>query len=153
MKKKNIKSFLLLLLVLVVVNIIAVFSDKRIDFTEDRRYTISDSTIEMLDDVNDVLNIKIYLTGSLPASFQKLKNETYQLLRGFRRFNANIEIIEIDPNHGSTEDKNSFRKSMRIPKRFNSPSIIRRSSKLLSNPTISTPSKSDRSASVRRARR
>ena len=75
-KKKIIYIFLSLILIL---GIFGVFK-LRLDLTKEKRYTLSDSTIKVLNSVKKPMQIDVYLDGDFPASFKQLQNETKFLL-------------------------------------------------------------------------
>lgn len=67
----------------------------RIDFTSDKRYTLSDYTINLLKGTkNEIpLNINVYLSGDLNYGFQRLQDATVNLLNDYNRYvNSNLEI-------------------------------------------------------------
>lgn len=69
----------------------------RIDLTQERRYTLSDSTMRILDSVQDPIVIEVYLDGEFPASFKQLQKETRFILEEFRRTNPKINFNFTDP--------------------------------------------------------
>jgi len=86
-------------LLLISLNVIANFLFRRIDLTEEKRYSISPTTIEQLKKLNDVIYIKVYLEGDLPPGFKRLRNSIKELLDEFRVYaKDNIEYEFIDPS-------------------------------------------------------
>ncbi len=69
----------------------------RVDLTKEKRYTLSDATVKVLQQVKQPLQVDVYLDGEFPASFKQLQNETKFLLEEFRRINPNIDFQFIDP--------------------------------------------------------
>lgn len=69
----------------------------RIDLTQEKRYTLSQSTVKILESVKKPLKIDVYLEGDFPASFRQLQNETRFMLEEFRKINPNIDYRFIDP--------------------------------------------------------
>jgi len=94
MIKKNITGIIILLVFLL--GILGIFKF-RIDLTQEKRYTLSDNTIKVLESVKKPLNIDVYLEGDFPASFRQLQNETKFMLEEFRRINPKIDFKFIDP--------------------------------------------------------
>lgn len=92
-KKKIIYIFLALILIL---GIFGVFKF-RWDLTKEKRYTLSDSTIKVLESVKNPMQIDVYLDGDFPASFKQLQNETKFLLEEFQKVNPKIDFKFIDP--------------------------------------------------------
>lgn len=64
---------------------------KRFDLTAEKRYTLSESTIKVLENVKKPMKIEVYLDGDFPASFKQLQNETQFMLDEFRKINPNID--------------------------------------------------------------
>jgi len=109
--RKNIRntSFMHLaigLALIVVINLIGSFVFYRIDLTADKRYTLSPTTRKMLKDLDGVVTFKVYLEGDFPAGFQRLRNETREMLNQFRAYSKNIQFQFIDPSAG--KDKNEL---------------------------------------------
>ncbi len=108
-KKNSIIQLMAGIIIIVAVNIISSFLFTRIDLTAENRYSLSDATIKMLDDVDDIVFFKVYLEGDFPAGFKKLKRETREMLDEFRAYNKNIQYEFIDPaDVGSQEERNRF---------------------------------------------
>ena len=69
----------------------------RFDLTNDNRYTLSKTSLEIIDKVNEPLYIDVYLEGDFPGEFKKLQTETQQLLHEFKAKNSNIIFQFINP--------------------------------------------------------
>ncbi|MGV8914968.1 MAG: gliding motility-associated ABC transporter substrate-binding protein GldG [Kaistella sp.] len=93
MNKKNI---IYLVLALLVVGVFGLFS-ARFDLTQEKRYTLNESTVKVLKSVERPLTIDVYLEGDFPASFRQLQNETRFMLEEFRKINPKIDFKFIDP--------------------------------------------------------
>ncbi len=94
MNKKYI-SYIIIGAVLIL-GIFGVFS-KRFDLTQEKRYTLSESTVKILESVKKPLTVDVYLEGDFPASFRQLQNETKFMLEEFRKINPKIDYKFIDP--------------------------------------------------------
>lgn len=94
MNKKNI--FYIILTLLLIMGTFGVFS-KRFDLTQEKRYTLSEATIKVLESVKKPLTVTVYLDGDFPASFRQLQNETKFILEEFRKVNPQIDFKFIDP--------------------------------------------------------
>ncbi|HEX7869581.1 MAG TPA: gliding motility-associated ABC transporter substrate-binding protein GldG [Chryseobacterium sp.] len=98
MKKINLKSpFAILLIGTFVIALVLAFSGIRLDLTKEKRYTLSDSTIKVLESVKKPLTVDVYLEGDFPASFKQLQSETKFMLEEFRKINPKIDFKFIDP--------------------------------------------------------
>lgn len=98
MKKIPFKSPLgiLLFIILPLVIILAV-AGIRLDLTKEKRYTLSENTIKVLESVQKPLTVDVYLEGDFPASFKQLQSETKFMLEEFRKINPKIDFKFIDP--------------------------------------------------------
>ena len=75
-KGNNISQFFIVLGIIILLNISAQFIFYRIDLTSEKRYTLSSATREMMEELDDIVFIKVYLEGEFPAGFKRLRNET-----------------------------------------------------------------------------
>ncbi|MGC4130580.1 MAG: gliding motility-associated ABC transporter substrate-binding protein GldG [Bergeyella sp.] len=73
------------------------FSFPRFDLTQEKRYTLSENTVKVLESVKKPLTVEVYLEGDFPASFKQLRNETEFMLEEFRKVNPKIDFKFIDP--------------------------------------------------------
>lgn len=111
-KKKNIKrgnitGLLLGIAIVVLVNIIAAFIFTRIDLTAEKRYSLAPATKKLLTRLDDVVFFKVYLSGDLPPGFQRLSNETREMLDEFRAYSDNIQYEFINPSaNPNDKDRN-----------------------------------------------
>ncbi len=69
----------------------------RLDLTKEKRYTLSDSTLKVLESVQKPVTVDVYLEGDFPASFKQLQNETKFMLEEFQKVNPKISYKFIDP--------------------------------------------------------
>ncbi len=69
----------------------------RLDLTQEKRYTLSENTIKVLESVKKPLTVDVYLEGDFPASFKQLQSETAFMLEEFRKVNPKIDFKFIDP--------------------------------------------------------
>lgn len=115
-RKNNIKSVLLVLAIVLVVNVLSRSFFQRFDLTADQRYTLSGTSLGIIKQVDNPLSIKVYLQGDLPAEFKRLQVETKQLLEEFQAYNSNIVFEFVDPleNEESSMDniKELYRKGL-----------------------------------------
>lgn len=98
MKKISFKSPVgILLFVILPLAVILYISGIRLDLTKEKRYTLSDNTIKVLESVKKPLTVEVYLEGDFPASFKQLQSETKFMLEEFRKVNPKIDFKFIDP--------------------------------------------------------
>ncbi|MBG6111694.1 gliding-associated putative ABC transporter substrate-binding component GldG [Flavobacterium sp. CG_9.10] len=112
-KKNNIKSVLITIAVLLILNVIGSFFFHRFDLTKDKRYTLSPTSLNIIKQVQNPLYIKIYLQGDLPAEFKRLQQETTQLLEEFQAYNKNIVFEFVDPLENKDESMDNIKELYR----------------------------------------
>ncbi len=85
--------------IIVLLNYLSSFIFYRFDLTAEKRFSLSETTEEILEGLDDVVYIKVYLDGELPAGFLRLKNSIADLLDEFRVVGRrNIAYEFIDPS-------------------------------------------------------
>ena len=77
--------------------LILAFSGIRLDLTKEKRYTLSENTVKVLESVKKPVMVDVYLEGDFPASFKQLQSETKFMLEEFRKINSNIDFRFTDP--------------------------------------------------------
>lgn len=106
-KRANIIRLILSLAIIVVLNIIAAFLFTRFDLTAEKRYSLAPATKQLLKKLDDVVFFKVYLYGDLPPGFQRLSNETKEMLDEFRAYSDNIQYEFVDPSDNpNAKDRN-----------------------------------------------
>ena len=106
-KKRNIKRYNLTqiifgIIIIVLLNIIGSYIHSRFDLTSEKRYSLSDATKLMLNNIDDIVYFRIYLEGDdFPAGFKRLRNETKEMLDEFRAYNNLIQYEFINPSEST----------------------------------------------------
>ncbi|RRO24087.1 gliding motility-associated ABC transporter substrate-binding protein GldG [Flavobacteriaceae bacterium 14752] len=95
--KKQLKSGIIIMLLLLVVNVISYHFYKRFDFTSDGRFTISQISENLIDSIESPLKISVFLKGELNGEFKRLQRETQFLLEEFKAQNPQIRFEFINP--------------------------------------------------------
>ena len=101
LKKNQLVSFFTTLVIIIVINVIGSFVFTRFDLTSEKRYTLSDTTKDILKNLDDYVYFKVYLEGEFPAGFKKLRRETKEMLDEFRAYSKYIDYEFINPTEGS----------------------------------------------------
>lgn len=105
-KRQSIIRLVIVVVIIVLVNILDSSIFKRIDLTNDKIYTLTDSTKSLLRKVNDVVFVKVYLHGNFPAGFKRLEKSTQEMLNEFRIYSGdNLQYEFIDPLADKTNDE------------------------------------------------
>lgn len=110
MKSKFIK-ILSILGGIALLNVLASFVFFRLDLTEEKRYSISDATKNLLENLDKEILIKVYLDGNeLPGGFERLKRAVNETLDEFQVYGGSkIEYISIDPSaENDTKKREDF---------------------------------------------
>jgi len=94
---KHIGKIIALALVLGVINFMANKFYKRFDLTEDKRYTLSETTKTILNKLDKNAIVNVYLEGDFPAEFKRLQIETRQHLEELSAINKQVKFKFIDP--------------------------------------------------------
>lgn len=108
-KKSNLKTLLITIAILLVVNGIGNHFFHRFDLTKDKRFTLSQVSLNIVKQAQNPLYIKIYLQGDLPAEFKRLQSETQDLLEEFQAYNKNIVFEFVDPLENKDESMDNIK--------------------------------------------
>lgn len=89
MKKREriIRNFVQLISVIVVIAIVGYLSSIwffRIDLTSEKRYTLSYTTLEVLENLPGEVYVQVYLDGEMPIGFKKMRTSVAEMLDEFR---------------------------------------------------------------------
>lgn len=101
MKKSliDLSSLVIWFLVIILINTVSGYFFARFDLTQEKRYTLSEATTDQLENLEDVVFIRVYLEGNLPTEFRELHDATKELLDEFRAYGGmNIEYEFINPS-------------------------------------------------------
>jgi gliding-associated putative ABC transporter substrate-binding component GldG len=97
--EKKIARIAGLILLLVVINLLALFVHYRLDLTEEKRYSLTHTTKELLRQLEEPVSITVFLKGDYPSEFKKLSNATDDFLRTLKNANSSkVRYRFIDPN-------------------------------------------------------
>lgn len=96
-QKNSLKQLGIIAAVLLAINLFGNYFFKRFDLTKDKRYTLSETTLNIIETVDSPLYIDVFLEGKFPPEFKRLQNETKQLLEEFTAYNSNIIFQFVNP--------------------------------------------------------
>ncbi len=102
-KRQDIFQFTGVLLILVLLNFIASVKHMRIDLSKEGRYSLSESTKNMLAKLDDYIYVEVYLEGDFPAGIERLSMETRQILTEFKNQNNLLQYTFINPTESTDE--------------------------------------------------
>lgn len=104
--KNSVLRFVLLVVVLTGINWLASSFFFRIDLTEDKRYSISDATKQLLGSLEKDVVVNVYLSGDFPAGFERLENATRETLEEFKTYaNGRLTVNYSDPSEATSEEQ------------------------------------------------
>ncbi len=114
-KNKRNQSLLQLVLfigIAIFANILGNAFYKKFDLTEEGRFTLTDATVALLEDLDDNVDVTILLDGEFPAGFKRLQTATRELMDDFRSVSGYIEYRFDNPSEGTAEEINARRRAL-----------------------------------------
>jgi gliding-associated putative ABC transporter substrate-binding component GldG len=102
-KRNNLKALLFTIVLLLAINLVGSRFFHRFDLTQDKRYTLSQTSLNIIKDIKEPLIIDVFLKGQFPGEFKKLQTETQQILEEFKAFNRNITFEFVNPIENEEE--------------------------------------------------
>lgn len=110
--RKALTSGLLISGILILLYVASQWVYTSFDATEERRYTLSPATKQLLEKLDDRIYIKVLLDGRFPAGFKRLQESTEDMLRRFKQVSPEIEYNFENPSEGSIEEVNERHKQL-----------------------------------------
>jgi gliding-associated putative ABC transporter substrate-binding component GldG len=99
----NLKNLAITIAILIVLNLAGNYFFKRFDLTADKRFTLSQTSLNIVKQVKEPLYIDVFLQGNFPGEFKKLQNETRDLLEEFKAYNSDIIFQFVNPLENEDE--------------------------------------------------
>lgn len=87
-----------LIVAFVAINYVASLLHTKFDLTKEKRYTIGKATKNALKNLEEKVEISVFLEGNLPSGFQKLANSTADFLHLLKENNSKISYRFIAPD-------------------------------------------------------
>lgn len=100
--RKNLRNLLGLIILLIGIFFLSEFVYKRFDTTKDKRYTLTQTTKNILQKIDKPIKINVLLGGQLSGDYRTLKNEISFLLDEFRNINPKITYQFLNPTKDFT---------------------------------------------------
>ncbi len=98
---KNIRTWVLPLLVIALINCLSYFFHAGIDLTAEKRFTLAPSTKAMVASLAEPLTLTVYLEGDIPAGFKRLANAAEEMGSSFRSIsNGKFQVVFEKPGEG-----------------------------------------------------
>lgn len=105
--KRRFNYYIVLMLgILVLVNVLANRFFVRIDFTEDQRYTLSETTKDILEGITEPVTVTAYFSEGLQPQFDQLRKDFKDLLAEYAsRSNQQVVYEFINPNKDAMQEQ------------------------------------------------
>ncbi len=98
-KLTSVLYFLIGVMVIIIINQLSGRLFYRFDLTEEKRYTISDATKNLLSNLEDAVYVDVYLAGDLPGGMKRLQKSIRETLEEFRIYAGNnLQYRFINPS-------------------------------------------------------
>jgi ABC-2 type transport system permease protein len=108
-KSRRISDIYMLILTVGIILFINILSQQyffRLDLTQEKRYTLSQETKEIVSGLDDVVFIRVYLDGELNISFKKFQKSINDLLDELRVYGRDkVQYEFVNPLDGISKDK------------------------------------------------
>lgn len=92
------KQWVVVFLAVAFLNVLVTYIIFRIDFTSEKRFTLSTVSKNVLRSISDDLRIVVFLDGDLPSGFRRLKDESRSLLADLKSYSGGqIKYTFINP--------------------------------------------------------
>jgi gliding-associated putative ABC transporter substrate-binding component GldG len=104
-KRKIQITILLVFAILVLVNLLSTKLFFRLDFTEDKRYSLSDATENILENLNEPVTVTAYFSEDLPPDISKVRQDFRDLLVEYSNKSASMVVYEfVNPNENQEDE-------------------------------------------------
>jgi len=107
-RQKNLREEPLVPIVLTLIILIAIstFTFTRFDFTKEKRYTISQTSRDILSKLPTDVNVTVYLQGNLTGGMKRLQNETRDMLADLQAYSGGkLQFDFVDPLAGQNAEQ------------------------------------------------
>ncbi|MFO8022228.1 MAG: Gldg family protein, partial [Perlabentimonas sp.] len=113
-RKRNIFELIIGIVAVVLLCYISSFVYLRFDLTSEKRYTLDSSTKQVLENLEDVVHVRIYLDGDLPIGFKRMQRELKETMDEFNVYGGNMFDYEfIDPAKSSDKvERDAFMRDL-----------------------------------------
>jgi ABC-2 type transport system permease protein len=103
-KRKNTVWWIGLIIGLIAINLLASLVHERYDLTEEKRYSLSEETKNLLSRLDKPVHIEVFLKGEYPAGFRKLANSVREFLQECKEYGGgNVQYVFTDPLKGVSD--------------------------------------------------
>ena len=96
-------SVILVIAILIIINLISGEFSLRLDLTEDKQYTLSDATKNILKELEEPVTVKVYFSEDLPPDIEKIRKDVKEMLVEFSKLSDGMLVYEFI-NPGESEE-------------------------------------------------
>lgn len=113
-KRQSTLTYILLIAgVIIVINILADRFFLRLDFTADKRYTLSKATKDILKSLDQTITVNAYFSEEVPPDFKQLRRDFKDLLTEYAsRSNGNVVFEFINPNRDEQTERQAMQEGI-----------------------------------------
>jgi len=106
MKNKITISIVLIIIIILLVNLISQDFFLRFDFSEDKNYTLSKATKNLLKNLPEPVTVKAYFSENMPANVSKAKKDFKEMLIEYHNRSKGMLVYEfINPNEDEEKEQ------------------------------------------------
>ncbi|UOR07578.1 gliding motility-associated ABC transporter substrate-binding protein GldG [Hymenobacter aerilatus] len=103
-KRRDLTTFFVVIGALLLLNFLAQQFFFRVDLTEEKRYSMSPATKQLLENLKQPVTITVYLDGDFPPAFRRLQQATRETLNEMQIYGgSNLHYVFVDPSAAGTE--------------------------------------------------
>lgn len=114
MKSKVVTTASLIIAIIIIVNLLGNEYHLRLDLTEDRQYTLSNATKDILDDLEEPVTVKAYFSEDLPPHILKTRQDFQDLLVEYAsRADGQFVYEFINPGEKESREQEAMEKGIR----------------------------------------
>jgi gliding-associated putative ABC transporter substrate-binding component GldG len=107
-------SILLIAGILILLNLLSKQFFFRWDITEDKQYTLSKATKDVLSTLDEPVSVKAYYSNNLPADFEKVRNDFQDMLIEYNNLSkGNLDYEFVDPVNDPTLEQEALQVGIR----------------------------------------
>ncbi len=116
-KSLDILEFFLIFGIILLLNAFVAIYFFRLDFTEDKRYSVSPQAKDMLSKLDDPITVEIYLSGKLDPDYERLRRAIEDKLEQFKVYSGTELVYRfVDPSAEADESIRERQMSMLMQK-------------------------------------
>lgn len=94
------------LVIVLLLVFISGFGFQRIDLTEEKRHTLTPATVDLLEELEDIVYVKVFLTGEFPAEYKRLERAIKERLDEMKAYGGDrLEYEFINPSASESEQE------------------------------------------------